>query len=660
MSFFKPKEKELDFETQEDLPKFHFDVNGFLMFDDPSLGGCAIYEVIPTVMTGAVTHRETLGYRDVDTKSKSYTPERVMEVVGDRRRDALLQWIDFLNGLLPEDDADTQTHVQIILKKTHPDEWWDAYGYAIDAMNGHVGDAPFQLGRHGSAYRKSYEQLLADLGDAFAESNGMWNGASYDVLAYIVVSYTPSSEGWWLDGRDDDYYVQDSADKSSLFSVDGFVEKVGKSINNRRERKEERNDYNVATALFPIDEDRIAMVLQTRMTKLERRFADYQTYQMNAGGDLAFTIRRTHMVDNSMLIAFWQNPLTSYRYKVWNMKTDISDVIMGMRNDEAVASGDVSVLDASDPSDDDLEEFLSEYRGVNANDDTDIADVSMQDEQDEMETDVMDAWADIDPSLVAGSANANHCDDDDQFLGKYRKASISGITTVQADDEHADSRNDTRPYAQSNRLAGNASYAQTRRSHEVHDDMVEIENERRHAAVRHEAETMEELGVSDNFLDDAPDITDREVARDKSQRAVKEQEGDTHTRIPSSIGHANVEEDTNPFMQASRRRDAFVRQRQLESADDGEDDTEDVPADKKPVQRQGSVDTQAASRHGRRRITASPTRVSDRASTDDDSANSVWDELMDDATSPSTSLKQPHTHNGTSGTMPRRHRIHAE
>ena len=40
MSFFKPKEKELDFETQEDLPKFHFDVNGFLMFDDPSLGGC--------------------------------------------------------------------------------------------------------------------------------------------------------------------------------------------------------------------------------------------------------------------------------------------------------------------------------------------------------------------------------------------------------------------------------------------------------------------------------------------------------------------------------------------------------------------------------------------------------------------------------------------
>lgn len=563
MSFFKPKEREVAIETQEDLPKFHFDVNGFLMFDDPSLGGCGIYEVVPTIMTGAVTHRETFGSNAVDTKAKGYTPSRAMEVVGDRRRDAVMQWVSFVNGLLPDDDAESQTHVQVILKKTHPSEWWDAYGHAIDNLHGHVGAPAPSLGRHGRAYRLSYEEMLDDLGKADMSDSGMpWNGAAYDVLGYIVVSYTPSSEGWWLDGRDDDYYIRDSHDERTLFGVDGMAERIGRSIERRRERQTERDESNVADALFPIDEERIAQVLQTRMRKIERKMS---AYSQRVGNDaLAFTIRRTHMVDNSMLMSFWNDPLTSYRYKVWNMHTDMADVITGMRNEEAAASGDVSLLSGHDATDGEMSSFLDRFVGKEASEVVDDGDDENDDgavAYSEMPEDVSDAWGEISPELASGKRET--LTDEDRFIDRYRRLAISNVTAAPASDGNGGGH-DAIAFGHDDRLAGNVTYDQTSRTDNVKAAISQLDMERRKRCSEQEDDKMRELGVDERKVPGVPDRTRLDAIGDAPRRRTGRGEGDV-PEIPASIGTKEGGGRTrqnggNPFEKAAERRAAFNRQ----------------------------------------------------------------------------------------------------
>lgn len=560
MSFFKPREKELEIETQDDLPKFHFDVNGFLMFDDQSLGGCGIYEVVPTIMTGAVTHRETLGANSVDTKAKGYSPSRAMEVIGDRRRDAIMQWVSFVNGLLPDDDAESQTHVQIILKKTRPSDWTDAYGHAIDDLHGHIGAPALSLGRHGNAYRMSYEEMLDDLGKSAMSENGAWNGAAYDVLGYIVVSYTPSSEGWWLDGRDDDYYVRDTNDEQSLFSVDGMAERIGGMITERRERQEEKNDYNTARALFPIDEDRIAQVLQTRMRKIERKMS---AYSQKVGNDaIAFTIRRTHMVDNSMLMSFWNDPLTSYRYKVWNMHTDLGDVILGMRNEEAVASGDIGVLSEHEASDSDMSGFLSRFAG------RDASDVAADDEEGGVDDDVIDmpddvsaAWGEISPELA--SSKRAVMSDEEMFMQRYRRLAISSLTTQQP---NADGTSNDRHFDNDARLAGNVTYAQTTNTSNVQSAIRQMDASRRKRLSEQESDKMRELGMSEREMPNAPDRAQLDAMRHDTKRHAQKAAADA-PEIPRSIRGDGAHDGTrqsarrgNPFTRAAERRDAYDRQ----------------------------------------------------------------------------------------------------
>lgn len=563
MSFFKPKEREVTIETQEDLPKFHFDVNGFLMFDDPSLGGCGIYEVVPTIMTGAVTHRETFGSNAVDTKARGYTPSRAMEVVGDRRRDAVMQWVSFVNGLLPDDDAESQTHVQVILKKTHPDEWWDAYGYAIDNLHGHIGEPAPSLGRHGRAYRRSYEEMLDDLGKAnMSDSDMLWNGAAYDVLGYIVVSYTPSSEGWWFDGRDDDYYVRDAHDEHALFSVDGIAEKIGRSIAGRRERQAERDESNAAEVLFPIDEERIAQVLQTRMRKIERKMS---AYSQRVGNDaLAFTIRRTHMVDNSMLMSFWNNPLTSYRYKVWNMHTDMADVITGMRNEEAAASGDVSILAGHDATDSEMSNFLSRFVGKEASEVGDDGDDNGDDVPDsyaEMPEDVSDAWGEINPELASGRHET--LTDEDRFIERYRRLAVSNVTVSQEPDGKGSGHAVT-DFGNDRRLAGNVTYAQTSRTDNVKAAISQLDMERRQRLSEQEDDKMRELGIAERKTASAPDRARLDAIGDGVRRRAGKGEGDV-PEIPTSIGAKSSgggtrQDGGNPFERAAERRAAFDRQ----------------------------------------------------------------------------------------------------
>lgn len=580
MSFFKPKEKEMAYETEANLPKYHFDMNGFLMFDDASLGGCAIYEVVPSIMTSALTHTEVFDNR-VDTKAKDYAPIHSMEIYGDRRRDAVLQWVTFCNSLLPEDEADSQTHVQIILKKTHPDEWWDAYGYAIDQLQGHVGDPPFPLGKCASARRRIYEQELADLGDSYARQRHNWNGSSYKIFAYVVISYTPSSEGWWLDGRDDDYYVQDTPDVKSLFSVDGMVEKIGDMINNHAQTKQEKNEDNIATQLFPIEEDRIAQILKTRKLKMERAMAAYKS---KIGYDsLAFDLRPTNTIDNSMLIAFWNNIMTPYCYKVWNLHTNIGDVILNMRNEEAIASNDASFLRTSDETNDaETQAFLSRYEGKDADD---VAAERNQTEQhntddndnneNDMTDDVAAAWNSINPELA--QEETEQLTDEEKFLRKYQRIATSSLIDSPADSNHRNSSFrastvGTTALPENNMLdarytSKNVSTVQTSKSRMVSHELAQQEQKKRQKQAEHDEHVLRELTSNDMQLKQLSSKPNRGFKHEAEKHDIQAaQEG--QEKIPLFI-NSNVSqsrEKENPFERAAQTRNRLNEQESARNA----------------------------------------------------------------------------------------------
>lgn len=501
MSFFKPRRETIDFETQEDLPRYHFDVNGFLIFDDSSLGGCGMFRVIPMAMTSSVTHRETLGSSTRDTAAQGYRPNRVMEEYGDRRADAIMQWVNLINSLQPMDDVDQQTHVQIILKKTRPEEWETAPGHEICSLVGMSNRHGDKTSRAMGRYQDSYIELLRSIDDAMFERRGKWNGSSYAMGMYIVVSYTPSSEGWWMDGRDDDYYVKDTPSKRQLFDVDGLVERMGDIIVNRKERRTERHETNTADALYPIEEDRIAQVIQTRMHKIEQSMIKYAS---EIGDEsLAFEIRRTHMMDNTALLAFWDNPLTPYRNRIWNLQTNMDDVILALRREESIATSDLSHLeDGGDDASDAIGEFLSRYAGKTA-DEVMLGDNGedrlsrRQDGATTIDESVAGAWHDIDPTLSV-TTNAE-TSERQQFIDRYSRRTIGATRTKEAMESAVRGQD---VMALRDKIGDNASYGQLLLSESVAEGLRETRIRERQERERWNLDQLGQLGEA--VSEDAP------------------------------------------------------------------------------------------------------------------------------------------------------------
>ena len=109
---------------------------------------------------------------------------------------------------------------------------------------------------------------------------------SYLKSFYIVVSYTPSSEGWWMDGRDSDYYISDTVSPSALFIDGGVAEKISSFIANRKKN----DDVEEGGDFFHLEADRIAQVLATRVNKIIRFTREWPI--SHKGLSLPFTIRR--------------------------------------------------------------------------------------------------------------------------------------------------------------------------------------------------------------------------------------------------------------------------------------------------------------------------------------------------------------------------------
>ena len=294
MDFFDPKRKEKVVETDNDLPGFTVDVNGFIMFNDLDLGGCGIFEVEPAVMGGGMTHHDDYS-TTVSSDEKYYEPLDGW-IFDDRRKDVVPQWVRFLNGLFPKDPSDTQTQIQIIMKKTRPAEgqWRTRANYAFCENDAAIGAfyqrAGYDVVHDGKsvlmqARANDYLAMLKRMSD---ESNipsytlDMGKLPSYAVKMYIVVSHTPSSEGWWIDGRDSDYYLKDDTlDGDSMFGSSPFVNQIASFLTRKMVRKMYEDGNNTANDLFPFQSDITAQVIETRMRRIEQTlseiFADTRT-----------------------------------------------------------------------------------------------------------------------------------------------------------------------------------------------------------------------------------------------------------------------------------------------------------------------------------------------------------------------------------------------
>ena len=132
MGLFKAKEKNVDYyETEATLPEFSIDTNGFIMFNNRQLGGAAVLEVIPHVTTEGMTHEDPVFHNDSTDfeENPNYEPA-TGALFPDARFRVYPAWTWFLNSLLPHGLEDECTHIQILIKKCHANEWTTITDYA--------------------------------------------------------------------------------------------------------------------------------------------------------------------------------------------------------------------------------------------------------------------------------------------------------------------------------------------------------------------------------------------------------------------------------------------------------------------------------------------------------------------------------------------------
>ena len=361
MSVFKPKKKQIvKEETDSSLPPFKIDVNGFLMFENEDLGGCGMFEVTPATWNAAWTHIDDWRPGDIIDDNQMISSSGVQ--YADARRIIVPVWVEFLNQLLPKDNNTSQTHIQILGKKTKADDeddWniWrtcDDYLYAMTAKD--IDQRKDEIMRD-SMIRLRTLDYLKMLGNYSIQSNqrsgivDMGHASAYDMHWYIVVSYTPSSEGWWYDGRDSDYYmVEDTLDLShplSMFSDPRFVDKVTAKIMKRREKRKPA-ETNTAEDIFPLATDLTAAVIQSRMRSIENTYDNLARLLAKNKHPVAmpFMLRRMTGREIAATIAFFDDVTTPYYEKaITQLQTNTNEVFMGMDAHMAVMSQDISYVD---------------------------------------------------------------------------------------------------------------------------------------------------------------------------------------------------------------------------------------------------------------------------------------------------------------------------
>lgn len=357
MGLFKAKNKTvIDYETEATLPSFSIDTNGFIMFDDSSLGGAAVLEVIPHFFTESVTHEDPL-YHDDSTDTivnPDYEPP-VGALFPDKRKQVYPSWIYFLNSLQMQDDSDEPTHVQIMIKKVRSDEWYTRTDYAVykeslranelvdKAKNNDPHDV--LLAARAVDYVTLLEENQRNIRNAPNSSVDVRKLAGYKTRFFLVVGYTPSSEGWWMDGRDTDYYITDNNIVDTLFkdNADKMVDRVVNLIANRRERKDDTySSGGQEDDFFWIQSDRTAQIITTRIQKIKNAIKQWNNN--NPDCQMSFHLKDLEGVETAALVAFFPNIMTPYWDKIWTLKSNQDDVLYQMDVRNALALGDTSIV----------------------------------------------------------------------------------------------------------------------------------------------------------------------------------------------------------------------------------------------------------------------------------------------------------------------------
>ena len=394
MGFLARKKTVAEFETEASLPSFSIDANGFIMFDDPDLGGAAVMEITSAVRTEGITHRDPADM-SISTEDPAYVPS-TDTLFADRRKDVYGPWVAFLNSLHASNPADDPIHIQILVKKCLSDEWitrLDYAAYEFERAFGRILYPPASARNPKKPPRQQYREALRqerarDYLDILEymrwdanerEARGfpdLRNIPSYSVKFYLIISYTPSSEGWWMDGRDNSYYVNDSVSATNMFSADEKVENIADLIMRRRNRKEARDDSGNEEDFFWIASDRTSQVLFTRVRKVEDFVAKWNRNHVSM--PMPFRLRRlSDDREAAAIVRFFPNLLTPYWEKIGRLKANRNDVLTDINKGMATArrDGDALVANAEDivrgqvkvqHSRDEREAFLAGYRNKTA------------------------------------------------------------------------------------------------------------------------------------------------------------------------------------------------------------------------------------------------------------------------------------------------------
>lgn len=473
MALFKAKKKNVDeYETEASLPDFYIDTNGYVMFENATLGGADILEVIPHVPTEGWTHQDPV-FHDTSTDDDNYTPstDRTWD---DYRNVIVPGWVAFLNGLQETSGGDNAIHLQILAKKCRCDEWetrWDYAGVeARKEFGGLISDV-----RSGYV-RNTRDKWIAaraseyiDLIDGWRNSVNRLSGNVFDVRKlpayktkfFIIISYTPSSEGWWLDGRDTDYYVRDNNSAMALFRDDKAVDRVTSFLTHKQRKKQEREEGGTIGDFFWIESDRTAQILYTRERKIMKIIDDWNRKNKNCS--MPFHLRKVDEREAAALIRFFPNILTPYWDKIWNLQVDTNDVLYRQKVRKALDLGDASFLDAENTKslmesvaednvdlshgDSQKESFLDRYKGKSFDEIGDVSneydDLSWTPEREEQRAEHIsemevrkqanvDLWGDLDTSLVLDDEYKTAAQRREDFIKKYRQMpdpdSMAGIT----------------------------------------------------------------------------------------------------------------------------------------------------------------------------------------------------------------------------------------
>lgn len=356
------KRKVLEYDTEASLPAFEIDANGFIIFKNKNLGGCGIFEIIPCVTTESMTHTDSETHDDVLSDEYLNTLMEFNGVVApniqydDARKQVYPAWISFLNSLQPKDEEDDLIHVQILVKKVINDEWKTKSDFERSETEKAFADTLYRRNKIRKNRRHSrknddcikarwndYDNLLQQLSQV---EEAYEAPQAYKAKMYLIVSYTPSSEGWWFDGRDSDYYVTDNNSATNLFQDDKWADRIASFFMKKNGISNTAGYSNTgmisADELFWIHSDITAQIIETRMERIEDSIGEYRMNHRRT--DYPFMLRRLEGIESAGLISMFPNIMSHYWDEMWNINTNIDDVLYKLQYDSAIKSDNADII----------------------------------------------------------------------------------------------------------------------------------------------------------------------------------------------------------------------------------------------------------------------------------------------------------------------------